>query len=249
MLLSVNTGNRQIRRKNVNYWKHCLAGDAVTLTHQGVAITGTLSNPQRLIDGQHRLLAILETGIPCQLVVAENAPPESFMNLDNGMVRSLGDRADITSKEATMANIFYYILANRTERPPVKLIREINDIISPYACLVADDRKRAISLASIRAAFVVQQKVRGFNQSQEFQQGCFSSLPESLNALYRRQSTNPLGLGGGNAGSVAFCATWRAITRPSISRIYSSTNSSEEARNIASNAFPEIVSVMGNYKS
>ena len=67
--LSVNYVNRQVRARNVLYWKTAIIGNAIPLTHQGIAITGTIDNPKRLIDGQHRCLAIIETGRSVDFVV------------------------------------------------------------------------------------------------------------------------------------------------------------------------------------
>jgi hypothetical protein len=247
--LAVNLGNRQLRRGNVAYWRSAIIGNAVSLTHQGIAIAGTIEDPIRLIDGQHRLAAIVETGISVDFVVCENAPLESFKNLDNGMVRSLGDRAGLTASEAQMANaLYYYAQAGSTAKPPVKLIQEINEIINPYASLVAHRKHRSLSLVAIRAAFVMQQKKYGTNHSVEFQNGEFGALTDSLNALYRRQSINPLGIGGGSAAFLVFCSTWRAICRPSLSRVYISGAPSEEASEIIRSVIPEVFDAIAKYR-
>lgn len=249
-LLAFNTGNRPLRRHNVNYWKSAIIGNAVSLTHQGIAIAGTLDNPIRVIDGQHRLLGIAETGISVKMVVCENAPEDSFMNLDNGMTRSLGDRAGISSQQAQMANVFYYLSqGGKTVKAPVRLIQEIHETIHPFAVHVVNKHMRSLSLTPIRAAFVLQQRAYKTNMAEEFQNGEFGVLPESLNALYRRQSTRPFGIGGGSNQQAAFCATWRAIRRPSMSKIYAPASPLDEAAEIVHEIFPEIHELVLNYRS
>lgn len=247
-LLNVNTQNRQFRRAHINYWKSCLIGNAVTLTHQGIAIAGTLDNPILLLDGQHRLKAIQETGISMVSVLCENCPLGAFDNMDNGMPRSMANRAKLTSGEAQMASAFYYYSrAGMTEKPPVKLIQNIHDLINPYAKYVVNERKKSLSLVPIRAAFVVQQGTKGTNMSQEFQTGQFGVMTESLNALYRRQSTRPIGIGGGCSAQAAFCATWRAIARPSLTKVVPPAAPSEEAAYIIETQFPEVFQLIKNF--
>ena len=239
--LSVNNVNRPVRRKNVQYWKSAIIGDAVPLTHQGIAITGTIENPKRLIDGQHRCLAIIETGRNVDFVVSENTPEEAYACVDNGLPRSMADRAGITTEEAQLNTSLYYLsLGGKNLKPTVKLIQEIHQIIKPWSTHVLNKKRRSLSLVAIRLAFLCQQRVYKSNYSEEFQDGQFGVLPESMNALYRRQSTRPLGQGGGSAAAALFCATWRAITRPSNSKIYAPISPLEEAQNIVNSVFPEI---------
>jgi|DEB0MinimDraft_6_1074348.scaffolds.fasta_scaffold00040_26 hypothetical protein len=45
----------------------------------------------KLIDGQHRLSAVLKTGVPMETIVVRNLPREAFNTLDFGKKRSAGD--------------------------------------------------------------------------------------------------------------------------------------------------------------
>jgi hypothetical protein len=246
-LLSVNHINRPITRQNIQYWKTAILGNAVPLTHQGIAISGTIENPKRLIDGQHRCLAIIETGISVDFVVSENTPIEAFECVDNGMPRSMAYRAGITPDEASMCNSLFYMAATNKAKAPTQLIKEIYELIEPLIKNVAHKKRRALSVIPIRLAFVLQQKVYKTNYSEEFQDGQFNLLPESMNALYRRQSTRPFSTAGGTAQVSLFCATWRAITRPSNSKIYIPSTPTEEARVLIHTVLPEIVYILQKY--
>lgn len=57
------------------------------LTHQGIAISAS----GRLLDGQHRLTAIVNTGISASLLVATGLPDSSFTVLDTGTARTAAD--------------------------------------------------------------------------------------------------------------------------------------------------------------
>jgi hypothetical protein len=247
--LSVNHVNRQVRPRNVLYWVSAIMGDAVPLTHQGIAITGTIDNPKRLIDGQHRCLAIIETGRSVNFVVSENTPEEAYACVDNGMPRSMADRAGISPDEAQMCNsLFYMSISGFRAKPPVKLIQELHQLIHPWLKYVVNKKRRSLSVVPIRLAFLLQQKVYKTNYSEEFQEGKFGVLPESMNALYRRQSTRPFVSTGGHSQMALFCATWRAIMRPSNSKIYMPSAPLEEARNTIHAVFPEIGQLFDEYK-
>lgn len=51
-----------------------------------------------LIDGQHRLSAIIQSNIPVTLSVIEGLSPDSFYKIDTGISRSLSDTTGISQK-------------------------------------------------------------------------------------------------------------------------------------------------------
>lgn len=59
------------------------------VTHQGIGF----DTEGRLIDGQHRLWAIIEANLPIEIMVSRNVPPGAFGVLDQHRVRSVADLA------------------------------------------------------------------------------------------------------------------------------------------------------------
>jgi len=86
-LLSRNTANRPLKRNDVEFLKSQLKAGEWQLTHQGIAI----SDDGSLLDGQHRLKAIQETGISAEMLVTFNASKSIFSVLDIGRKRSAAD--------------------------------------------------------------------------------------------------------------------------------------------------------------
>jgi len=91
-LLKTNVNNRNLSRRRVEMyandirrgmWK--LTGDTIKLAKNPV--TGEV----RLIDGQHRLNAIIVAGMPVQTVVATGLAEDAFSVIDRGKIRSYGD--------------------------------------------------------------------------------------------------------------------------------------------------------------
>jgi hypothetical protein len=87
-MLAGNVGNRQIRRAVVAQMAQDMRNGAWVLTHQGVAF----APDGRLLDGQHRLHAVVAAGVSVPMTVARNVPPDTFALMDGGGV-SAGKRA------------------------------------------------------------------------------------------------------------------------------------------------------------
>jgi hypothetical protein len=94
--LESNTDNRRNRK----WWSTALSaamtrGEWVT-THQGIAfdVTG------RLIDGQHRLEAIVQSNQPIRMLVTRNLSEKAFSVLDSGMKRTIADQTKMHARTA-----------------------------------------------------------------------------------------------------------------------------------------------------
>lgn len=99
--LSKNTDNRHQR----GWWVSCLAkaikrGDWIP-THQGVAF----SKSGKLIDGQHRLEAIVESNMPVEMLVVTDVRDDAYKVLDNGIKRTLADLTGINVRTTEVCRI------------------------------------------------------------------------------------------------------------------------------------------------
>jgi uncharacterized protein YerC/hydrogenase maturation factor len=99
-LLLINTNNRHLTRSNVDFFAKQLRNGEWMLTHQGIAITKS----GKLADGQHRLTAVVETGIPAQMLVTTGLDDNAFAVLDTGRARRASDVLSIQNgKQANVA--------------------------------------------------------------------------------------------------------------------------------------------------
>lgn len=97
-LLALNSCNRHVTEENVRTFEHHLTTGTWMLTHQGIAI----NKSGMLADGQHRLLAIVRTGIPAELMVTTDLQDEAFSVIDSGRKRGGSDVISIAGgKNAT----------------------------------------------------------------------------------------------------------------------------------------------------
>lgn len=109
--LEVNPGNRPIRQSHVGYFEEQLRDGTFHLTHQGIAFDESL----QLLDGQHRLLAIANTGITAQLFVTRGLPRATFAGIDGGRKRTAADNLDVNGAQNSRvlaAGIKIYTLFN-----------------------------------------------------------------------------------------------------------------------------------------
>jgi hypothetical protein len=67
-----------------------LQNNAFETTHQGIAISDT----GKLLDGQHRLMAIVKSGIPAVMSVSLGLTDKSFQAMDCGIPRRISDRVE-----------------------------------------------------------------------------------------------------------------------------------------------------------
>lgn len=90
--LEKNTKNRTLNQTRVCTIAEDISRGSFLTTHQGVAfgVDGAL------LDGQHRLAAIVKAQAPVWLFVARDVPDGSMPVIDSGRSRSLGDRASLT---------------------------------------------------------------------------------------------------------------------------------------------------------
>lgn len=93
--LQFNTSNRTLRKTLVNTYAKDMASGNWKLTHQGVAFNcdGTL------LDGQHRLAAIVQSGVAVQMLVARGVDSRSQLVMDDHAKRNAGDALSLARKE------------------------------------------------------------------------------------------------------------------------------------------------------
>lgn len=95
--LQANTKNRRLRQADVNRYARDMATNNWLLTGESVkfATDGTL------LDGQHRLAAIVKAGVTIALLVVRNVPTDAQGVMDTGRKRTASDALDIAEHKHT----------------------------------------------------------------------------------------------------------------------------------------------------
>lgn len=99
-LETANTNNRKVSSTHVQRLARDMADGKWRLTHAGIAFgpEGTL------LDGQHRLWAVVEADIPVEMHVWFNIDPESMMTIDCGKTRSMADILNIAGENGEVTS-------------------------------------------------------------------------------------------------------------------------------------------------
>jgi hypothetical protein len=152
--LEGNVDNRRIRQHKVRQWSIVIRQGRWKLTHQGIA----LDENGHLLDGQHRLTAIVETGIAVPMMVAFNAPRETFADIDIQEPRSVGDVSGVHNRAVSITNIILRVALNGSVPDRASTLKAVKVIADEAEALIAfcPTTKRSISCSAVRAAAVVQ---------------------------------------------------------------------------------------------
>jgi hypothetical protein len=85
--LSKNTKNRSLSAGRVEQYARDMSQGKWKMTHQGIAFNGNGT----LVDGQHRLAAIVKAGKPIKMMVVEGVEGDANEFIDRGRARSFSD--------------------------------------------------------------------------------------------------------------------------------------------------------------
>lgn len=92
--LEKNISNRRIRQADVDMLARDIKTGNWCITHQGIAF----NDAGNLIDGQHRLTAIVQAGIPVKMMVTRGLSEFSVIGVDRGIKRTVNDNLAITGE-------------------------------------------------------------------------------------------------------------------------------------------------------
>lgn len=85
--LSANTNNRQVKKTHVKRMSAAMVRGEWILNGETVKFDAN----GRLVDGQHRLRAVVEAGVNVPIEVRYNVPVDAFATIDTGVVRGAKD--------------------------------------------------------------------------------------------------------------------------------------------------------------
>jgi hypothetical protein len=200
--LENNHGNRRLVKRHIAEIRDAiLVGEWVT-HHQGIAIDGN----GRLLDGQHRLAAIVAANTGVSMLVSYNVPETAFPMIDGEiMPRTLAFRAGL-KKSNTEVAAFILRAANNTDcgvvrKKDVVMIAKGLDDYMELLQQVAPTRSQIVTAAPARAACVVSMifsdPVFSLKTYRKLSIGDTSQLPPVGHALIRQILAKKIERGGG----------------------------------------------------
>lgn len=125
LLGAAGISQRAITKRKVNGYASAMTRGQWMVTHQAIGI-----DPDGvLVDGQHRLTAVVQAGVPVDMMVAYDVPRETFAVLDTGTARTtaatlhIAGIPDANSAAAAARMILTYDQIGGTRKPPHSDIR------------------------------------------------------------------------------------------------------------------------------
>lgn len=97
-MLAANTSNRPLSTPVLRSFAEAMQRGDWQVTHQGIAF----DTNGVLVDGQHRLAAVIEADIPVEMTVFTDVPPDTFAVLDTGKRRNAADALAIEGEKSTI---------------------------------------------------------------------------------------------------------------------------------------------------
>lgn len=98
--LEANQSNRRLRQRVVDRYKTDMNDGNWTPCPAPIVFYADGD----IADGQHRLWAIIESGVPVEFFVMRNLPREAGLNVDMGVQRSVIDNARISGEDGQLSN-------------------------------------------------------------------------------------------------------------------------------------------------
>lgn len=147
--LQKNVSNRPIQRMTVKNYARDMLNGKWELNEQGI---GFYENGN-LVNGQHRLSAVIEAGIPVEMYVTYNVPNNSFIH-DRGRGRTMKNILDMNGFSASIASNaliggvnFLFSLCGKgkvTDKTIIDFCNENEEILSKCVSIVSSGSKTGI---------------------------------------------------------------------------------------------------------
>ncbi len=218
--------NRKLSPSHVQFFVDEILGDNFATTHQGIAIGVNGA----LLDGQHRLNAIVETGIPQIMNVTRDVPLSAYQYFDGGKKRTVAERHEIDKRVAqpitALAKLtqgYGYITTESIQMAKDMILDDIVELIG-----FAPRSRKFFASATMKVAAVACMKTYNRTYAKELYKKMVMSdltdLPPVGSAFVRQALVGKLGNKGSSArdllcrGIILFNPQHANVTRISVDR-------------------------------
>ncbi len=134
-LETTNTRNRPVCQNHVNTLARDMKSGQWQPSHEGIAF----DNHGVLLDGQHRLWAIVESQTPLETLVFYNVPKESILVINDGRRRTVVDRLKLANRDGHVSSHHTSTLRAMLGgfgTPPTLTVGETSDLLAVHRSAV-----------------------------------------------------------------------------------------------------------------
>lgn len=221
--LELNVNNRPLRKRSVLAFSGAMTRGEWMLTPQGIAI----SSEGRLIDGQHRLMAVVMSKQTIPMTVWHNVPNDVFSVYDRGTPRTMSDTTNLPRKHVELLNFFHHEKIGLAEKPTAAQAMEINRVFGNDISALLEYSPRTAKVFSsvgVRAAAVLLskegQRKRAFDLYLRLVHNDFAGLPPIVSAMVKSALNERLTAASGSGAQVEiFCKALFALDAKNSERV------------------------------
>ena len=207
MLATINVKNRKIRPAVVDKYASMIRKGEWKLSPEAIVI----ANTGRLLNGQHRLSAVVKSGVAARFLVIRGPNEDVFEILDRGTLRSTADALQSEKRATEVARLIVIIANNCSGRMTTDLA--VKGVIAKIGDVHADLMKNCNTCATLfsSAAFrlaAVARIMSGANPDYVMSMyrnlvlASIDDLPPIGHAIIKMHMTGRASVAGGTAAQV-----------------------------------------------
>lgn len=216
-MLAKNTSNRSVKKSAVVRYATIMKSGNWTLSPDGIVFSA-----DRLIQGQHRLHAVIFANVTVDFIVWTNVGDDVFSVLDRGVTRSASDALGIDRRLSEVATLICKLSDHgfmSSSRPLDDDVKMIAEVFAPYHDFLLENVKSSapvFSTASFRSAACLRMAagydryyIRGVYEALVL--GAVHELPKIAQQLVGAVASNRVGGSGGSTSARAldlFSRAW-----------------------------------------
>jgi hypothetical protein len=209
-----NVSNRSQRPGTVKRYAITMANGKWMLTPEGICfdVSG------RLLNGQHRLAAIVQSGVEVEAVVFRGVNSDVFCAFDRGLNRSHADALSIDRRLAEVARLAASVCLGNSGTVPDFRVAEMADLLGSNHAELTEfcaSRVRVFASASFRLAACVRMLVGNPNYVKHIYRGlCLgdtASLPPVAQSLIGAVASGRVVTGGGGFQFDLLSRAWKVF--------------------------------------
>lgn len=209
-----NVSNRAQRAGTVKKYAVTMASGKWMLTPEGICFDTT----GRLLNGQHRLAAIVQSGSVVEAVIFRGVKPEVFHAFDRGLNRSHADALSIDKRLAEVARLAASTCMGNSGSVPDFRISEMADLLGSYHTDLTEfcgSRTRVFASAPFRLAACVRMLIGNSDYVKRVYRGlCLgdaASLPPIAQSLIGAVASGRVSAGGGGFQFDLLSRAWKVF--------------------------------------
>ena len=188
--LAVNDNPRDPKKHQVDEFVRIIRAGEFRTLHQGLAF----DDHGNLVDGQHRLFAVVEAGIAVHMWVARGLSKLDVQAIDRGMMRNNATVMGVDIRVAPIITQATYVLLSHVRKPltgelmKVKAVLEdnCNELISACGYAKAKVTTASMRLGAVMNMFNSAGKAYTMVQYPALVRGDFPAMTPMIQAFYRR---------------------------------------------------------------